>query len=128
VALVTKTFWQKRFGCDPNVIHSSITLDGMPPTAIWVLPNMTALWLRRNSFVGEVWTTKPFQLPGFSHERIMRGTGFLRVIGRMKPALTVEQVRAALPSLEQDYRANYSTNIDSTAETSVKTLPQDVTE
>ncbi|HEY5766237.1 MAG TPA: ADOP family duplicated permease, partial [Candidatus Udaeobacter sp.] len=68
-----------------------------------------------------------FQLPGFSYERMMRGTGFLRVIGRIKPGLTVEQVRAALPTLEQDYRANYSTNIDSTAETSVKTLPQDVT-
>jgi len=59
---------------------------------------------------------------------MMRGTGFLRVIGRIKPGLTIEQVRAALPPLEQDYHANYSTNIDSTAETSVKTLPQDVTE
>ena len=59
---------------------------------------------------------------------MMRGTGFLRVIGRMKPGMTVEQVRAALPSLEQSYRAHYPTNIDSTAATSVKTLPQDVTE
>jgi predicted lysophospholipase L1 biosynthesis ABC-type transport system permease subunit len=89
---------------------------------------MPALWFGPNPFVGEVWTTKPFQLPGFSNERLMRGTGFLRVIGRIKPGLTIEQVRAALPSLEKDYHANYSTNIDSTAETSVKTLPQDVTE
>jgi len=128
VALVTKTFWQKRLGGDPNIIGRSITLDGTPHTVVGVLPNMPALWFGPNPFVGEVWTTKPFQLPGFSYERMMRGTGFLRVIGRMKPALTVEQVRAALPTLEQDYRANYSTNIDSTAETSVKTLPQDVTE
>ena len=128
VALVTKIFWQKRLGGDPNVIGRSITLDGMPHTIIGVLPNMPALWFGPNPFVGEVWTTKPFQLPGFSYERMMRGTGFLRVIGRMKPGLTVEQVRAALPTSEQDYRANYSTNIDSTAETSVKTLPQDVTE
>jgi predicted permease len=128
VAVVTKTFWQKRLGGDPNVIGRSITLDGTPHTVIGVLPNMPALWFGPNPFVGEVWTTKPFQLPGFSYERMMRGTGFLRVIGRMKPALTVEQVRAALPTLEQDYRTHYSTNIDSTAETSVKTLPQDVTE
>ena len=59
---------------------------------------------------------------------MMRGTGFLRVIGRMKPDLTIGQLRAALPTLEQGYRANYPTNIDSTAETSIKTLPQDVTE
>src|SRR4029077_11271530 len=128
VAVVTKIFWQKRLGGDPNVIGRSITLDGTPHTVIGVLPNMPALWFGPNPFVGEVWTTKPFQLPGFSYERMMRGTGYLRVIGRMKPSLTVDQVRAALPTLEQDYRANYSTNIDSTAETSVKTLPQDVTE
>jgi putative ABC transport system permease protein len=128
VALVTKTFWQKRLGGDPNVIGRSITLDGTPHTIVGVLPNMPAMWFGPNPFVGEVWTTKPFQLPGFSHERMMRGTGFLRVIGRMKPGLTVEQVRAALPTLEQGYRAHYSTNIDSTAETSIKTLPQDVTE
>ncbi len=128
VALVTKIFWQKRLGGDPNIIGRSITLDGTPHTVIGVLPNMPALWFGPNPFVGEVWTTKPFQLPGFSYERMMRGTGFLRVIGRIKPGLTVEQVRAALPTLEQGYRAHYSTNIDSTAETSVKTLPQDVTE
>jgi predicted permease len=127
-AVVTKIFWQKRLSGDPNVIGRSITLDGTPHTIIGVLPNMPALWFGPNPFVGEVWTTKPFQLPGFSHERMMRGTGFLRVIGRIKPGLTVEQVRVALPTLEQDYRAHYSTNIDSTAETSVKTLPQDVTE
>jgi predicted permease len=128
VALVTKGFWQKRLGGDPNVIGRSITLDGMPHTIIGVLPNMSAQWFGPNPFVGEVWTTKPFQLPGFSYERMMRGTGFLRVIGRIKPGITLEQVGAALPSLEQDYRAHYATKIDSAATTSVKTLPQDVTE
>ena len=128
VAVVTKTFWQKRLGGDPGVIGRSITLDGTPHTIVGVLPNVPALWFGPNPFVGEVWTTKPFQLPGFSYERLMRGTGFLRVIGRIKHGLSVEQVRAALPTLEQDYRTTYSTNIDSTAETSVKTLPQDVTE
>ena len=128
VALVTKGFWQKRLGGDPNVIGRSITLDGMPHTIIGVLPNMSAQWFGPNPFVGEVWTTKPFQLLGFSYERMMRGTGFLRVIGRIKPGITLEQVRAALPSLEQDYRAHYANKIDSTASTSVKTLPQDVTE
>jgi hypothetical protein len=88
---------------------------------------MPTQWFGANP-IAEVWATKPFQLPGFSYERMMRGTGFLRVIGRMKPGITVEQVRAALPSLEQDYRAHYANKIDSTANTSVKTLPQDVTE
>src|SRR5712691_6860406 len=127
VAVVTKSFWKKRMGGDPNVIGRSITLDGVPHTIVGVLPNMPVTWFGANP-IAEVWTTKPFQLPGFSYERMMRGTGFLRVIGRMKPGITLEQVRAALPSLEQDYRDHYANKIDSTANTSVKTLPQDVTE
>ena len=127
VALITKSFWQKRLGGDPNVIGRSITLDGMSHTIVGVLPNMPAQWFGANP-IAEVWTTKPFQIPGFSHERMMRGTGFLRVIGRMKPGITLEQVGAALPSLEQGYRTHYANKIDSTASTSVKTLPHDVTE
>src|SRR4030095_12005629 len=128
VALVTKTFWQKRLGGDPNVIGRSITLAVTPHTIVGVLPNMPAMWFGPNPFVGEVWTTKPFQLPGFSHERMRRGTCFLRVSVRIKTGISVEQVRAALPSLERDYRAHYPNNIDNTAATSVKTLPNDVTE
>src|SRR6059036_2168103 len=108
VALVTRNFWQKRLGGDPNVIGRSITLDGTPQTIVGVLPNMPVTWFGANP-VAEVWTTKPFQLPGFSYERLMRGTSYLRVIGRMKPEITVKQVLAALPSLDQSYRTNIRT-------------------
>jgi putative ABC transport system permease protein len=127
VALITKSFWQKRLGGDPNVIGRNITLDGMSHTIVGVLPNMPAQWFGANP-IAEVWATKPFQLPGFSYERMMRGTGFLRVIGRIKPGIRLEQLRAALPALEQDYRAHYPNKIDSAASTSVKTLLNDVTE
>jgi putative ABC transport system permease protein len=126
VALVTKDFWQKRFGGDPNVIGRSITLDGTPHTIVGVLPNMPATWFGVNP-TAEVWTTKPFQIPGFSYEQMMRGSFFLRVVGRLKPGITVQQARAALPSLEQSYRAQYPNNIDSTLTTTLRTLPEDVT-
>src|SRR5437763_4632487 len=127
VALITKNFWQKRLGGDPNVIGRSITLDGAAHTIVGVLPNMPATWFGANP-IAEVWTTKPFQLPGFTYERMMRGTSFLRVIGRMKPNITLAQVRAALPSLDQSYRTQYPNKIDSGFTTTVKTLPEDVTE
>jgi len=127
VALITKNFWQKRLGGDPNVIGRSITLDGVAHTIVGVLPNMPVTWFGANP-IAEVWTTKPFQIPGFNYERMMRGTAFLRVIGRLKPGLTVQQARAALPSLEQSYRTQYPNKIDSTVTTTLKTLPQDVTE
>jgi predicted permease len=127
VALVTKTFWQKRLGGDPNVIGRSITLDGTTHTIVGVLPNTPVTWFGVNP-IAEVWTTKPFQLPGFSYERLMRGTSFLRVIGRMKTGMTLQQVNAALPSLDQGYRTQYPNKIDAALTTTVRTLPQDVTQ
>jgi predicted permease len=127
VAVVTENFWRKRLGGDPNVIGRSITLDGTVHTIIGVLPNMPVTWFGANP-IAEVWTTKPFQLPGFSYERLMRGTSFLRVIGRIKPGITVKQVLAALPSLDQSYRTQYPNKIDSVFTTTLRTLPQDVTQ
>src|SRR4030095_14379369 len=126
VAMVTKDFWQKRLGGDPNVIGRSITLDGTPHTIVGVLPSMPAAWFGANP-IAEVWTTKTFQIPGFSHEQLMRGSFFLRVVGRLKPGLTVQQARAALPPLEQSYRAQYPNNIDSAFVTTLRALPEDVT-
>ena len=57
----------------------------------------------------------------------MRGSFFLRVVGRLKPGVTVQQARAALPSLEESYRAQYPNNIDSEFVTTLRTLPEDVT-
>src|SRR3954468_24559677 len=127
VAVVTKSFWQKRLGRDPNGIGRRLTLDGVVHTIVGVLPNMPVTWFGANP-IAEVWTTKPFQLPGFSYERMMRGTSFLRVIGRLKPNITLQQVRAALPSLDQSYRTQYPNKIDSGFTTTLRTLPEDVTQ
>src|SRR5437867_4803800 len=123
VAMVTQNFWQKRMGVDANVVGRCITLDGVPHTIVGVLPNLPFSWTGPNA---EIWATKPFMLPGFSYERVMRGSGFLRVIGRLKPGMTIEQARAALPPLEKSYRAQYPDKIDSSSTMTLKTLPEDV--
>lgn len=126
VALITKNFWQKRLGGDPNVLGRSITLDGVAHTIVGVLPNMPASWFGANP-IAEVWTTKPMQIPGFSYERLMRGTSFLRVIGRLKPSVTLQQAQEELSALDHSYLAGYQTKIDSGFTTTFRTLPQSVT-
>src|SRR5436309_9870075 len=123
VAMVTENLWRKRMGGDANVIGRSITLDGVPHTIVGVLPNLPFSWTGPNA---EIWTTKPFVIPGLSYERTMRGSGFLRVVGRLKPRMTIEQARAAMPPLEQSYRKQYPGNIDSSSVVTLKTLPEDV--
>src|SRR5439155_24587449 len=63
---------------------------------------------------------------GLSYERVMRGSGFLRVVGRLKPGMTIEQARPALPPLEQSYRKQFPDKIDSSSVVTLKTLPEDV--
>src|SRR5438874_2530410 len=124
VAMVTENFWQKRMGGDANVIGRRITLDGVSHTIVGVLPNLPFSWVGPTA---EVWTTKPYVLPGISYDRMMRGSGFLRVVGRLKPGMTLEQAKAAMPPLEQSYRARYPDKIDSSSVMTLKTLPDDVT-
>jgi predicted permease len=124
VAMVTETFWQKRLSGDPNVIGRGITLNGAPHTIVGVLPNLPFSWVGP---AAEVWTTKPFEIAGISYGRIMRGSGVLRVVGRLKPGVTLEQARAALPPLEQSYRARYPDKIDSSSVMTLKTLDEDTT-
>ncbi|MGZ5545806.1 MAG: ABC transporter permease [Limisphaerales bacterium] len=123
VAIVAENFWRKRMGGDPNVIGRSITLDGVAHTIVGVLPNLPFAWVGPNA---EVWTTKPYVIPGFTYERMMRGTTFLRVVGRLKPGVTVEQARAALAALDQSYRGEFPGKIDTALGTTLKTLPEDV--
>jgi len=124
VAMVTENFWQKRMGGDPNVIGRSITLNGIAHTIVGILPNLPFSWVGPNA---EVWTTKPYVIPGFTYEQVMRGSGILRVVGRLKPGMTLGQARAAFPSLEQSYRAQHPDKIDSSSVMTLKTLPEDTT-
>ena len=58
----------------------------------------------------------------------MRGTAFLRAVGRLKPNLTVEQARAAMVLLGDSYRTQYPEKIDAKSGTVAKPLPEVVTE
>ena len=109
VALVSENFWRNRLNSDPQVIGRSVTLNGVPTTIVGVIPNPPVIWFGRDL---EVITVKPFDLPGLTKERLMRGVSFLNVLARLKPGVTIEQARAAMPSLQQSYRQERPDNAD----------------
>jgi putative ABC transport system permease protein len=104
VALVSEHFWRNRLASDPEVVGRSLTLNGVPTTIVGVIPTMPLAWFGPDC---EIWTTKPFQLPGMTRALLMRGVGYLRVIGRFKPGVTNEQARAALAVVQKNYAAQY---------------------
>jgi predicted permease len=124
VALVSANFWRNRLNSDPQVIGRGITLNGVPTTIVGVIPNPSVAWFGRDL---EVITVKPFEVPGLSPERIRRGVSFLRVVGRLKSGVTIDQARAALPSLQQSYRQERPENADNSWSPVVKAAAEDAT-
>jgi predicted permease len=124
VALVSANFWRKHLNSDPQVIGRNITLNGVATTIVGVLPNLPIAWFGRDC---DILTVKPFQLPGLTQERLMRGVSFMRVVGRLNPGVTIDQARAALPSLQKSYREARPENADNTWSPVVLSAAEDAT-
>src|SRR5262245_12282433 len=126
VAIITDRFWKARFAGSQEIIGKTIVLDGVTHTIVGVIPKMPVSWTGIER--ADIWTTKPMVIPGFSHERMMRGSAYLRVIGRLKPGVTLDQAKAELGTLENNYRSQFPEKGDAENRNIIKTLPEDVTE
>jgi putative ABC transport system permease protein len=124
VGLVTESFWRKRLNSDPMVLGRSITLNGVATTIVGVLPNLPISWFGRDS---EIYTVKPFDAPGLTKERLMRGVSFMRCVGRLKPGVSIEQAQAAMPALAQSYREQHPETADNSWASLLVTAAEDVT-
>ena len=111
VVLLSYGCWQTRFSGDLNIIGRSITLGDVRTTIAGVLPQNFAV---------------PFgdfdvYLPGVSgvtflgEEQMQRGAGFLKVIARPRPTVSLEQVRATLAAIDKRYRERAAENMDGNA-------------
>ena len=83
--------WQRRFAGDPKIIGQAVTVNGEPFTVASVMPAAF------NYPAGtEAWV--PLALPAR-----FQGNNFLRVIGRMKPDVSVEQASDDLRAVTAAY-------------------------
>src|SRR5436305_8219189 len=126
VAIITDRFWRARFAGSQDIIGKTIVLDGVAHTIVGVIANMPVSWTGTPN--ANIWTTKPMVIPGFSHEKMMRGSTFLPVIARLKPGVTLDQATAELGTLEHDYRSQLPEKMDAQYRNVIKSLPEDVTE
>ena len=75
--------WKSQFGGDPNVIGTSVRLDGAPHTVIGVMP---ASFQFPNRSV-EAWTPLVLRETDFAD----RDDNYLEVVARLRPGVTVRQ-------------------------------------
>jgi putative ABC transport system permease protein len=102
VVVLSFGLWKRRFGGDPNVLGSSIVLNGDTYTVVGVMPRAFVYPIREADLVA------PFPTSS-DPRRTSRDLGFLRVIGRLRPGVTVEQATQDLDAIVAHLRTEYPT-------------------
>jgi predicted permease len=98
VAVISYTYWQRRFQGDRGVLGRSITINRVPFTVVGVAPpgfhgevvgRMTDIWMpltMQPALAKQDWLTKP-------------NTSWLLLVGRRSAGVTLPQVQAAYPTI-----------------------------
>ena len=107
VALISSGLWKRRFDGDPGMAGKPVTLNSISYTIVGVLPAGFEF-----PFPGvDVWVTKPSQWSMLAPR--YWGLALLDGFGRMKPQTTIEQARAEMVVLSQQYkRAHPNLDLD----------------
>ena len=94
--VITYALWQARFGGEPGIIGSSISLDGTPFVVLGVLPPDFELGLHTDvPGQRDVWVAR--QDEGWERQGIVHGTsGWWNVVARLKPGVSAAQAQADL--------------------------------
>ena len=99
VVLLSEGLWQRRFGGNPNIIGSSLTLDNQAYTIIGVLPP----GLDQPAPQLDLLATNLAAFNLFTREQIRLGAGYISVIARLKPGVTSQQAQAEMDVLNNQF-------------------------
>ena len=98
VIVIGERFWQGRFGSDPNIIGKSFVLNGQPHTVVGIMPSSFEFPSGR-----VMWAPRVVQ----DRDKQERGTGYLKVIARLKPGITRVQAQQAMDSIQSQIASEY---------------------
>lgn len=120
VAVISQGFWQRRFGGDQSAVGKTIELNNVHHTIIGVLPPDIGFPYSET----EVWLPRVMDVADLSPEDMERGSGFLQVIGRLKPGVTIAQAQTALNTASEGYKQTYPGNVDANFGVVVKSFTE----
>ena len=100
--------WARRFGSDPNVVGTTVHLNGHPFIVIGVMPRNfygTIVGINAEYFVPMM--MQPQVLP---HEDLEeRWPTFVHIMGRLKPGVTIARAQAEMSTLASNFQKEYPT-------------------
>ena len=103
VVVLSRGFWQRRFGAQPDILGQALTLDGERFTVVGVAPSDFRI---SRTAPYELWV--PLAL---EPNRAGRGTHFLLVMARLKPGISIARAQADLTAISSRLARQYPENI-----------------
>jgi len=95
VAVLNYGTWARRFGSDPNVVGTTMKLDGSPKEIVGVMP--PGFDVPRGA---EFWITGAPVVAGASGGKGLDTVGVFYVVGRLRPGLAMSTVAAEIDGIE----------------------------
>ena len=89
VVVLSEALWRTRFGADPTVIDRDLRLDGSPYTVVGVVPKEFQL----------LGGTSMWALRSYGRNPELRGSNYLRVVGRLRPGVSIEAAGSDLSAV-----------------------------
>lgn len=104
VAILGYGLWKRDFGGDRNIVGRTIRIDGADLTVVGILPSDLPLLTE-----AQLWLPTPMLNPGMN----VRLGHSLKMIGRLRPGISLQQSRADLDSIALRLQKQYpDTNKD----------------
>ena len=104
VVVLSHSFWRRRFGSDPGVIGTTLSLGGDPYTVIGIIG--PAFDVGEFGPPLDMWV--PFPLDPNSNDQ----GHYFRAAGRLKPGVALEQAKAQLDASSGAYRRKFPRALD----------------
>ncbi|MEQ1354557.1 MAG: ABC transporter permease [Candidatus Acidiferrum sp.] len=99
VAVMSWSYWKNRFNLDPRILGKQIFVDGVPLTVVGVTPR--AFFGLQVGLKSDIWMPVAVE-PMINRPRLVTpGRISLGLMGRLKPAVSIEQARAEMSVLDQ---------------------------
>jgi putative ABC transport system permease protein len=109
--ILSHSLWQNRFGSDPKILGQNLTLDGNPFTVVGVMPTGFQFPVQRTPV--EFWTTIALDaqpVNGSPPMTSQRGAGYLDVIARLKPQVTLVTAQTEMAAIQGALNRQYPEN------------------
>jgi putative ABC transport system permease protein len=120
VAVITHQLWRRRFGSDPSIVGSTVTVDGVGTTIVAVLPADFRMHLPAETFLfreSEIY--KPLRM-NWDNLPPRNYTSFT-VLGRLKKGVTIAQAQDEMSRIQRELRAEHP--VHETSDMRIRVIP-----